>query len=171
MAPLGKPRGPGSPWAERMDPGLPTPWQLQGPASKCGRPESKIRFSSNLAKLSHSPVHPSGPPEPVQPPGHLWTPLYQEMRVTAQPWGSEWDLRHLTAGFTLNSAGAGREGPGIRGWRAVCWGHLATGVKGLLAPAPLRGRDRFPRPSGSMERPLLGVLATLLLGKLRQPRS
>lgn len=40
--------------------GLLTPWEVWKLASKCGLPETKIRFSSNSAKLSPPAVHPDG---------------------------------------------------------------------------------------------------------------
>lgn len=83
--------------------GLPTPWQLQRLASKCGLPESKIRVSSNLAKFCPFPVHPEGPGQASSAGAASWSPVDPSLSGNERhrsPLGSEWDLRHHMAGFT-----------------------------------------------------------------------
>lgn len=74
--------------------------------------------------------------------------------------GFGWDSRHIMARVTLKPRSP-KGDPSIRGWRMACWGHLVTGMERFWGPSTAQSRDRFPRPPGSTELPLLGVLESL----------
>lgn len=114
--------------------------------------ESKIIFSSNLAKFGPPPVHPEGPGRPPRrgkPPGRLWTPLYLEMRGTLTPGA----LRGASDTSWQHSPGTAQEPEGRV--PALEGGGCFVGGIWPLSPATPRGGDRPPRPSGSVELPLL----------------
>lgn len=68
--------------------------------------------------------------------------------------------RHIAARFTLNSPDARRESPRCMGVEnGLLGGFLVTGMEGLWGSSPAqKAGTGSPRPSGSTELPLLGVL-------------